>query len=123
MRYDELQRGQIEHALRATFSKTRRAYVYPATHFASRHTDENLPRMGERFRLRKEFDTSKFTPEVKTILEALKRYGMLNADNGIDWAVSVAPDERIPVLHEELRKVKGSDFEVVTPPPGYVPPM
>jgi hypothetical protein len=123
VRYDELKRGKIEHALRATFSKTRRAYVYPATHFASRHTDENLPRMGERFRLRNDFDTSKFTPEVKTILEALKRYGMLNADNGIDWAVSVAPDERIPVLHEELRKVNGSDFEVVTPPPGYVPPM
>ena len=123
VRYDELKRGQIEHALRATFSKTRRAYVYPATHFASRHTDENLPRMGERFRLRKDFDTSKCTPEVKTILEALKRYGMLNADNGIDWAVSVAPDERIPVLHEELRQVKGSDFEVVTPPPRYKPPM
>jgi hypothetical protein len=122
VRYDELKRGKIEHALRATFVKTRRAYVYPATHFASRSNDENLPRMGERFRLRQDFDTSKFSPEVKTILEALKRYGMLNADNGIDWAISVAPDERIPVLHEELRKVKGSDFEVVTPPQGYVPP-
>lgn len=122
VRYDELKRGKIEHALRATFVKTRRAYVYPATHFASRSNDENLPRMGERFRLRKDFDTSKFSPEVKTILEALKRYGMMNADNGIDWAVSVAPDERIPMLHDELRKVKGSDFEVVTPPKGYVPP-
>ncbi len=122
VRYDELKRGKIEHALRATFKKTRRAYVYPATHFASRLTDETLPRMGERFRLRKNFDTSKFTPEVKTILEALKKYGMMNADNGIDWAVSVAPDERIPVLHEELRKIKGSEFEVVTPPKGYAPP-
>jgi hypothetical protein len=122
VRYDELKRGNIEHALRVTFKNTRRAFVYPATHYASRKTDENLPRMGERFRLRKDFDSSRFSPEVKTILDALKRYGMLNADNGIDWAVSVAPDERIPVLHEELRKVKGSDFEVVTPPPGYVPP-
>lgn len=122
VRYDELKRGKIEHALRATFKNTRRAYVYPATHYASRKTDPNLPRMGERFRLRKEFDTSKFSPEVKPILEALKRYGMINADNGIDWAVSVAPDERIPVLHDELRKVKGSDFEVVTPPPSYAPP-
>jgi hypothetical protein len=121
VRYDELQRGRIGHALRVTFRNTRRAYVYPATHFASRKTDANLPRMGERLRLRKDFDTSGFSPEVKTILEALKRYGMLTADNGIDWAVSVAPDERIPVLHEELRKVKGSDFEVVTPPKGYVP--
>lgn len=122
VRHDELKRGKIEHALRATFKNTRRAYVYPATHFASRKTDPNLPRMGERFRLRKDFDTSKFSPEAKTILEALKRYGMLNADNGIDWALSLAPDERIPVLHYELRKVKGSDFEVVTPPKGYVPP-
>ena len=121
VRYDELKRGTIEHALRVTFKNTRRAYVYPATHFASQKKDENLPRMGERFRLRKDFDTSKFSPEVKVILEALKKYGMLTADNGIDWAVSVAPDERIPVLHDELRKVKGSDFEVVTPPKGYAP--
>ena len=121
VRYDELKRGKIEHALRATFVRTQRAYIYPATHYASNKKDTNLPRMGERFRLRKDFDTSKFSPEAKTILEALKRYGMINADNGIDWAVSVAPDERIPVLHEELRKVRGSDFEVVTPPPGYVP--
>ena len=78
--------------------------------------------MGERIRLRKDFDTAGFSPEVKTILEALKRYGMLVADNGIDWALSLAPDERIPVLHEELRKVKGAEFEVVTPPPGYEPP-
>jgi len=120
VRYDELKRGKIEHALRLTVVKTRRAYVYPATHFASRLTDPNLPRMGERFRLKKDFDTSKFSPEVKTILEALKVYGMLVADNGIDWAISCAPDERIPVLHAELRKVTGKDFEVVTPPKGYV---
>ena len=122
VRYDELQRGKIEHALRVTFRSTRRAYVYPATHFASNKTDANLPRMGERFRLRKDFDTSKFSPSAKTILEALKRYGMITADNGIEWAVSIAPDERIPAMHEELRKVNGSDFEVVTPPTGYIPP-
>jgi hypothetical protein len=122
VRYDELKRGKIEHALRVTFNNTRRAYVYPATHFASSKTDKNLPRMGERFRLRKNFDTSKFSTEVRIVLEALKRFGMLNADNGIDWAVSIAPDQRIPVMHDELRKVKGSDFEVVVPPPGYTPP-
>lgn len=121
VRYDELKRGQVEHALRVTFAKTRRAYVYPATHFASNKTDPNLPRMGERFRLRKDFETAKFSPEVKTILEGLKRYGMIVADNGIDWAVSITPDERIPVMHEEFRRVKGSDFEVVTPPRGYKP--
>jgi hypothetical protein len=122
VRYDELKRCVVEHALRVTVRRTRRAYVYPATHFASRLTDENLPRMGERFRLRKDFDVSGFSPEVKTILVALKRYGMLVADNGIEWAISIAPDPRIPVLHEELRKIKGSDFEVVQPPAGYKPP-
>jgi hypothetical protein len=123
VRYDELKRGFVEHAMRVTVVRTRRAYVYPARHFASRHTDENLPRMGERLRLRKDFDISGFSPEVAAILKGLKTYGMLVADNGLDWAISVAPDPRIPVLHEELRKIKGSDFEVVTPPEGYVPPV
>jgi hypothetical protein len=122
VRYDELKRGVVDHALRVTVRKTRRAYVYPSTHFASRLSDEDLPRMGERLRLRRDFDVSGFSPAVKTILVALKRYGMLVADNGIEWAVSVAPDPRIPVMNDEFRKVKGSDFEVVTPPPGYKPP-
>jgi len=73
--------------------------------------------MGERFRLRQDFDVTGFSSEVRVILTALKRYGMLVADNGIDWAISVASDERIPVLHEELRRIKGSDFEVVISPP------
>lgn len=121
VRYDELKRGVIEHALRMGVRKTQRAYVYPATHFASKLTDKDLPRMGERFRLRKDFDTSKFSAEVKVILEALKTYGVMVADNGLEWTLSSAPDERIPDLHVELRKVKGSDFEVVTPPDGYKP--
>ena len=116
VRYDELKRGVIDHPLRVTIRHSRRAYAYPATHFASRHENEDYPRMGERFRLRKDFDTAKFSPEVKTILVALQRYGMIVADNGIEWAVSVTPDMRIPVLHEELRKVKGSDFEVIVAP-------
>lgn len=122
VRHDELKRGKVEHALRVTVRRSRRAYVHPATHFASKLTDKNLPRMGERFRLGKNFDVSKFSPEVKAILVALKRYGMLVADNGIEWAISCAPDPRIPVLHDELRKVKGSDFEVVEFPKGYRPP-
>lgn len=122
VRYDELQRGEIEHALRVTIRRSRREYVYPATHQAGHGTEENLPRMGERFRLRQDFDTSSFSPTVRTILNALKKYGMFVADNGIEWALSIAPDPRIPEIHGELRKVKGSDFEVVEPPPGYVPP-
>lgn len=116
VRFDELQRGSIDHALRVTIRKSRKAYVAPATHYASRLTDVNLPRMGERFRLRKDFDVSHFSPNVRTVLTALQRYGMLVADNGIEWAVSVAPDERIPSMSEELRRVKGSDFEVVEAP-------
>ena len=121
VRYDELKRGMVDHAMRVTVVKTRRAYVYPATHFASRLTDENLPRMGERFRLKKDVDISKFTPEVQAILKGLKKYGMLVADNGLDWAISCTPDPRIPLLHDELRKLKGSDFEVIVPPEGYKP--
>jgi hypothetical protein len=116
VRYDELKRGLVQHAMRVTVRRTRRAYVAPATHYASRLTDPDLPRMGERLRLRKTFDVTGFSPEVQAILKGLKQYGMLVADNGIEWAISVAPDERIPVLHEELRRVKGADFEVVVPP-------
>jgi hypothetical protein len=117
VRYNELQRGKVEHAMRVTVRKTRRAYVAPATHFASSHVNEDYPRMGERIRLRGDFDVSGFSPEVRAILNGLKKYGMFVADNGIEWAISVAPDPRIGVLHEELRRVKGSDFEVVVAPP------
>jgi hypothetical protein len=73
--------------------------------------------MGERLRLRADFDVSGFSPPVRTILKALKKYGMFVADNGIEWALSVTPDPRIPAFAEELRKVKGADFEVVTREP------
>ncbi len=116
VRYDELKQGEIRHALRVTIRNTRRAYVAPATHYASRLTDENLPRMGERLRLRQDFDTRGFTRPVRTILVALQRYGMFVADNGIEWAISVAPDQRIPEFHRELRRVRGRDFEVVVAP-------
>src|SRR5262245_52366894 len=122
VRHDELQRGMVEHALRVTVRRTRRTYVYPATHYASRLTNADLPRMGERLRLRKDFDVSGFSPNAQAILKGLKKYGMFVADNGIEWAISVAPDPRIPEMHEEMRRVKGSDFEVVVAPPGYQPP-
>lgn len=114
VRYDEVERGMVKHAMRFTVRNTRRAYVYPATHFASRQTDPNLPRMGERFRLRADFDVAGFSPHVQAILMGLKKHGMFVADNGGDWRLSVAPDARIKGL-DELRRVKGSDFEVVVP--------
>jgi hypothetical protein len=121
-RYDEIKRGIVEHAMRFTIKRSRKMYVYPATHHAGSGSDENLPRMGERLRLRKDFDITGFSPETEAILKGLKKYGMFVADNGIDWSLSISPDPRIPAIHEELRKVKGSDFEVVAYPAGYGPP-
>ncbi|MEW5977326.1 MAG: hypothetical protein AB1898_16165 [Acidobacteriota bacterium] len=112
VRYDECARGMVTHALRVTVRKSRRAYVYPARHFASRHTDPDLPRMGERLRLRADFEVSSFPPHAQAILKGLKQYGMFVADNGKDWLISVAPDRRLKGL-ESLLRVKGSDFEVV----------
>ena len=112
VRFDEVERGMVNHAMRFTVQRTRRAYVRPATHFASRLSDPNLPRMGERFRLRADFDVSRFSKHAQAVLNGLKKYGMFVADNGGNWRLSVAPDKRIQGL-DELRKVKGSDFEVV----------
>ncbi|HEY3128653.1 MAG TPA: hypothetical protein VGL91_04300 [Acidobacteriota bacterium] len=112
VRYDECRRGMVGHAMRFTVKKTRRAYVYPATHFASRNTDPNLPRMGERFRLRRDYDVSGFPPHVRAVLLGLKKYGMFVADNGGDWLMSIAPDRRLQGL-ETLGRVRGKDFEVV----------
>ena len=114
VRYDEVARGAVTHALRVTVRRTRHAYVYPARHFASPRTDPALPRMGERLRLRASFDTSGFPPHARVILEALKRYGMFVADNGHDWLLSISPDRRFSGL-ETLSRVKGSDFEVIVP--------
>jgi len=114
VRYDEVARGAVTHALRVTVRRTRHAYVYPARHFASPRTDPALPRMGERLRLRASFDTSGFPPHARIILEALKRYGMFVADNGHDWLLSISPDRRFSGL-ETLARVKGSDFEVIVP--------
>ena len=112
VRYDECARGMVEHAMRFTVRKTRRAYVLPATHWASSSRDRSLPRMGERFRLKRAFDISGFPPNVQAILKGLKTHGMFVADNGSDWWMSIAPDRRLVGL-ETLHRVKGSDFEVV----------
>ena len=114
-RYDEIGGAKkLTHALRFTVTKSRRAYVAPATHFASPHRDVKLPPMGMRVRLKADYDLSRFTGSARVILEGLKTYGMIVADNGGDWFISGAPDERW--VHDELvqiRKVKGRDLEVV----------
>jgi hypothetical protein len=113
-RYDEVKRGRIDHALRFTADRTRRAFIYPARHFASNLTDPNLPAMGQRLRLRRGFDVSRFPRQARIVLRALKRYGMILADNGSSWYVSGAPDPRWSndQLHT-LHRVPGSAFEVV----------
>jgi len=113
-RYDEVARGRIDHALRFTVRRTRRAYVFPARHFASELTDPSLPPMGLRLRLQASFDTRPFPPQARVVLEALKRYGMIVADNGSNWFVSGAPHQRWDndQLHT-LERVTGSNFEVV----------
>jgi len=114
VRYDECERGMVEHALRFTVVHTRRAFLDPATHHAGKGNDPNVPAMGERFRLKANVDVSSFPKHAQAIALALKKYGMFVADNGGDWRISVAPDARITGL-DALRKLKGADFEVVEP--------
>lgn len=114
VRYDEVAAGEIRHALRFTVPKTRKAYVWPATHDASPSTDTQYPPMGQRFRLRASFDDSGLSMEARVIATALKKYGMMIADNGSAWFISGAPDARWNNDHlRDLRSIKGSDFEAV----------
>jgi hypothetical protein len=112
-RYPDLKKG-IDHALRFTASRTRKAYIYPARHFASSLTDPDLPAMGQRLRLKASFDVSGFPKQARAVLVALKKYGMILADNGSPWFISGAPDSHWDNddLHS-LGRVKGTDFEVV----------
>ena len=113
-RYDEARRGVIDHALRFTAARTRRAFIYPARHYASSSTDPSLPPMGLRVRLKAGFNVSGFPPQARIVLVAMKRYGLILADNGSNWYVSGAPSSgwSNDQLHT-LGRVKGSDFEVV----------
>ncbi len=114
VRYDEVRSGRIDHALRITVPRTRRAFIYPARHFASHSRDPDLPAMGQRVRLRASFDVSGYPPQSQVVLSALKRYGALVADNGSAWNVSGAPSDGWDNddLHS-FTQVQGSDFEVV----------
>lgn len=115
VRYDEvMQQGEVRHALRFTVKKTQRARIEPARHFASRSDDSRLPPMGLRVRLKADYDISGFPKPARVILQALKTYGMLLADNGGNWFVSGSPDARWK--DDELgtlKRVTGRDFEAV----------
>ncbi len=113
-RYPEVHAGQIDHALRVTVPRTQRAYIHPATHFASGDTDASLPPMGLRLRLKASFSLKGFSGQALVILRALKRYGLIVADNGSPWYITGAPS---PHWNEasilQIERVSGADFEAV----------
>lgn len=108
---------EVKHALRFSVRASKRVeYLWPARHYASNNNDPNLPPLGLRVRLKANFDISKFSEPTRVILTGLKKYGMILADNGGDWFVQGVPDPRwqIPgVMDDELKSLKGADFEVV----------
>jgi len=118
VRYDEVASGEITHALRFTAPQTRNAFIWPARHQASSLTGLQYPPMGQRFRLKASFDISGFSRDTQVILTALKKYGMILADNGSSWYISGAPDPRWnnDVLHE-LGLVTGAAFEAIDESP------
>lgn len=114
VRYEEVAAGTIRHAIRVTFSETRRGYVLPATHFASPSDDPDLPAMGMRFRLHASFDVSTLTGQARVIAVAMQRYGLIVADNGSNWYFQGAPSLGWDDADlNQLKSIDGSWFEVV----------
>ncbi len=115
VRYDEVvEQGEIRHAIRFTVSRSQKAYLAPAAHYASSDTDPDLPPMGLRLRMKADFDCSAFSSEATVVCAALKRYGMIVADNGSDWYLSGAPDSRWnDDALGDLKTIPGDAFEVV----------
>ncbi|MDQ2998653.1 MAG: hypothetical protein M3R61_16585, partial [Chloroflexota bacterium] len=113
-RHDEVLAGEINHALRFTAQRTRGAYIWPARHEASDSTDLNVPPMGQRFRLKASFDISGYPAYAQVILRALKKYGMILADNGSNWYVSGTQDTNWDDdALNTLKQLNGSDFEAI----------
>ncbi|MCB1124760.1 MAG: hypothetical protein KJT03_24615, partial [Verrucomicrobiae bacterium] len=115
VRYDECARGMVEHAIRLIVNTTRREYLYPANHFASSSNLATRPAMGERFRLRADYEIPEnWTVFEKAVCRALKKYGAIVMDNGGFFSISVAPDDRFPEeAFDNLRTIDISEFEVV----------
>lgn len=114
VRYDEVAAGHIDHALRFTVSHTQRGFIHPATHQAGSTTDAGVPPMGARFRLKASFDITPYHGAARVVLECLRRYGMLLADNGSNWFISGATDSRWNDDDlNQLKSVPGSAFEAV----------
>lgn len=122
VRYDEVvEAGAILHALRFTVARTQRAYIFPARHYASSSTDSSLPPMGLRVRMKADYDCSEMSSEAQVVCTALKRFGMLLADNGSNWYISGAPDPRWDDdALGDLKTIPGDAFEVVDTGEGLV---
>jgi len=121
-RYDEVAAGAIHHALRFTVPTSQKAFVMPATHWASTTTNPNAPPMGTRLRLKASFDISSYPADAQVILTALKRYGMILADNGSAMFISGVPDNRWNNTNLNLMKnIAASNFEVVQMGTIYTP--
>jgi hypothetical protein len=116
-RYDEIASGEIRHALRFTAARTQKGYVYPATHAAGSTTSADVPPMGARARLKAGVDISGFGPQAQVVARAMKKYGIILADNGSsigNWFVTGAPDSRWDDDDlNTLKRLHGSDFEFV----------
>jgi hypothetical protein len=112
-RCDEIEAGQIRHAIRTGFVQTRRAFIDPASHYASNSTNPNLPPMGMRFRLKASYDLSGFSGAARVIAEAMKRYGLIVADNGPNWTIKTVPGSCWNNDVYQLTRIPGSAFEAV----------
>jgi hypothetical protein len=114
VRWDEIQAGHIDHALRFTISRTQRGFIHPATHRAGATDDADVAPMGARFRLKASFDVSRFHGAARVVLDCLRRYGMFVADNGSNWFISGATDSRWNDDDlNQLKTVPGGAFEAV----------
>jgi hypothetical protein len=114
VRYDEVAAGHLEHAIRVTFDSTRNAYVHPAIHCAGDTSSAAAPPMGLRLRLKAGYGLGRFSGPARTIAEAMKRYGLIVADNGSNWYFSGSSDRRWNDEGlDQLKQIPGSAFEVV----------
>ena len=114
VRYPEVHAGQIDHALRVTVQRTQAGFIHPATHLASANADPALPPMGLRLRLKGSYSLAGFHGESLVVLRALKRYGLIVADNGSSWYITGAPDPRWNDADlEQIKRVPGSAFEAI----------
>jgi hypothetical protein len=114
IRYDEVVADQVDHAIRVTFESTRDAWIHPASHCAGDTTNPNAPPMGLRLRLKPSYGLGRFSGGAKTIARALKRYGMIVADNGSNWFFGGTSDRRWDDENlDQLKRIPGSAFQIV----------